>query len=906
MPPAERAALLDDACAGDEGLRRELEELLAVAPEAEGFFGRFADAVASLDVPLGPADPLIGSAFGRYQVEARLGAGGMGVVYRAFDARLQRVVALKLLSPYLGEDVGARKRFLTEARAAAALDHPNICTVYETGEAEPGIPYIAMAYCDGETLRARVARGAVPVDEAIRVALQMARGLAAAHARGVIHRDVKPANVMIAADGLVKLVDFGLARLTDVTLTAPALVRGTFAYMAPELLRGEPADARTDLWALGVVLYEMLTGTRPFRADSDAALLYAIAHERPERIERVQPEVPDSLADVVTRLLQDDPTLRYQGAAEVAQELEQLAGTPPMPTRHAVWLGSQSLFGVRGARRWLIPLAATAAVASVSFFAVRGDTTATPPGEARTIQLPAPRVAVLYFHENPPVGDVGDVSTALTDSLINALAAVPGLDVPSPSSVRRFRGTELSALGDRPDSLRAEWIVWGLITRQTDSIVITSEVSDSTGRLIDFRRIAHDDEQILIDEAVPAVAVMVREAIGVQQRARRWRAGTQSDLAIRLVEQALMHGEDAGALAARSQPASALNALDRADSALVRAAAADPAWAEPMIQRAWVARQRAYTMFRLPDVQGSPSEVLLRGIQHATAALDLKADDARAYEVRGVLRDTYATLVPMPDSATHRKLVQDAESDLGLAEELDPSLSNALNVLGSIQASRGENEQARITTERAYRADYYAQSREVIYRLFNTTFEIGDDAAASQWCSLIGRRFADDWVPTYCTLMLMTWSPGERPDVSEAQQLVARTVPAIPEVTRGETSAQLELLVAGVAARALPADSAMRVLEGTRARIAADSVLMRDPNSIHQLLRFEAMVWMRLGERDRASELLARYLERSPDDRLALSRSRIFESLFEGTRLRTEIQRSSSSGPQQTSFVPTQ
>jgi tetratricopeptide (TPR) repeat protein len=890
LPPEARAAFLDSSCGDDPVLRRELEELLAAAPGAERFFERFAEVVraASVDPAAPPPDPLIGSTFGRYRIEARLGAGGMGVVYRAQDARLQRAVALKVLAPHLASEPDARRRFLTEARAAASLDHPNICTVYETGEAESGVPYIAMAYCEGETLRARVARGRVPPADAVGLALGMARGLAAAHGRGVVHRDVKPANVMIGPDGLVKLVDFGLARLVDTTLTAPALARGTFAYMAPELLRGQGADARSDLWSLGVVLYEMLTGTRPFRADSDAALLYAIAHQRPEPIGEVQKDVPAALAEVIHRLLQDDPALRYPSARDVARDLERLAGVSPTPTPVPGPMGrlqEEERARVRAPKRWLIPTVVAAGVVAASLFAMRGDTRGVRPPAP---PLPAPRVAVLFFEDDPDEDVPANVSDDVTVALINALVEVPGLNVPSVVFVRPYRGSGLppSAIAD---SLGAEWLVGGLTTRRGGVFALTAELSDSTGRLVDSHRVEHADPQLLVDDAVLAVASMVREAIGDAQRERHWQRGTTSELALRLMQQAAQEVENANALSGRTQPSRAVGVLLRADSLLARAAEADSEWAEPLIERARLARQLASTAFGINEFRpdSAVAQALRRGISHASDALRLGPDEAGAYEARGLLYDASMVLLgAVTDSVTVTSWHALAERDLRAAVERDPSLPRALDALATLQDSRGEFEEARLMLEQAYRADYYEESSQILKRLFEVTFETQDDSAAADWCARIRRRFPDDWFGAHCRLRLMTWGAGERADADSAWLLVRRGEAASAPIQRAAVASQLEVLAAGAIGLAVPGDSAVRVLDRTLARVTADPVLARDVNNGLVLLRLHASVRARLGDRERAIQLLEEYLRQLPSERTRLSHTREFGSLFDDPRLR--------------------
>ncbi len=266
-----------------------------------------------------------GQTISHYQVLARLGGGGMGVVYQARDLRLDRLVALKVLPPDLTRDAEAKARFMQEAKAASGLDHPNICTVHDIDETPDGQLFIVLAYYAGETLKQLIARGPLPLDLAFDLATQIAHGLQKAHAAGIVHRDIKPANVMVTADGVAKIVDFGLAKLVDATgLTRPGTTLGTVAYMSPEQTRGEAVDARSDLWALGVVLYEMVAGRMPFGGDSAAATATAIQQQTPTPLTAIRSGVPLELDRVVARALARDRTERFQTAADLAAELRRL------------------------------------------------------------------------------------------------------------------------------------------------------------------------------------------------------------------------------------------------------------------------------------------------------------------------------------------------------------------------------------------------------------------------------------------------------------------------------------------------------------------------------------------------------------------------------------------------------
>ena len=262
-----------------------------------------------------------GQTISNYELLEEIGRGGMGIVHKARDRRLDRLVALKFLPSYLSSDEGAKQRFLVEAKAASALDHPNICTIYDIGETPDGLLFLVMPYYKGETLAQKVARGPLPIKDVEDYAAQAAEGLSRVHEDGIVHRDMKPANVMVTDRGLVKLLDFGLAKVPNSNLTKTGTVLGTIAYMSPEQVLGHPTDARTDLWSLGVIMYEMLTGEPPYKADYEQVVLYSITQEEPTPLRELRQDVPDKLTLVVDRLMRKDPEERYQEADEVLAEL---------------------------------------------------------------------------------------------------------------------------------------------------------------------------------------------------------------------------------------------------------------------------------------------------------------------------------------------------------------------------------------------------------------------------------------------------------------------------------------------------------------------------------------------------------------------------------------------------------
>jgi serine/threonine protein kinase len=393
LPASERAAHVASALAGDPALRDEVERML----EAHGKAAGFLSTPAALPDDTSSAQTLEGERIGPYLLSSRIGSGGMGVVYKAQDTRLNRTVAIKVLPQAVADDAETRERFDREGRAIAALNHPHICSLYDVGEAvlpdrepvapgqKPRLPlrFLVMEYLEGETLSDRMARGRLTSAQALEIAAQMAMALDAAHRAGIVHRDLKPGNVFLVRGGAsgaptAKLLDFGLAKSTPRTkgdvstrlamaanLTAPGTIMGTVQYMAPEQVEGKDTDARTDIFAFGAVLYEMLTGARAFSGKNQASVMVAILEQDPAPLSDAVPSAAPLLDRVVRKCLAKDPDARWQSAADVASELQWIAqaGAPSVASRTAGGTGT-------GPRWGLIALGTMATIALIATISV--------------------------------------------------------------------------------------------------------------------------------------------------------------------------------------------------------------------------------------------------------------------------------------------------------------------------------------------------------------------------------------------------------------------------------------------------------------------------------------------------------------------------------------------------------
>jgi serine/threonine-protein kinase len=363
----------------------------------------------------------------KYRISGEIGRGGMGVVFKAEDINLKRPLALKLLPDALSHSPEARERFIREAQAAAALDHPNICTVYEVGEQE-GLAYIAMAFIDGQSLKERIAQGPLEIEEALEIAVQVAEGLEEAHRKGVVHRDIKPANIMLTPNGQAKIMDFGLARLESADdLTRTDVVMGTVAYMSPEQALGKKVDFRTDLWSFGCLLYEMLAGHGPFRGGNEQAVFQAIVRGDVQPIAALRHDIPVGLNKIVERCLQKNPLNRYHDSRDLAKDLK------------AVDLDDIS------------------------------------PAPKVAPQKHAPSIAVLPFANMSPEKDQDYFGEGIAEELINALAHIQDLRVVARTSAFALKGTNLD-VRDIGRKLDVKAVLEGSVRKAGSRLRVTAQL----------------------------------------------------------------------------------------------------------------------------------------------------------------------------------------------------------------------------------------------------------------------------------------------------------------------------------------------------------------------------------------------------------------------------------------------
>ncbi len=531
--PDQRAVYLDGVCAGDDSLRQEVEALIAAHEQADSFIEQPAFEIEAATLAADHVGSMVGRALGHYQLISLLGYGGMGEVYLAQDTRLGRKVAVKLLPALFTTDEPRVRRFRQEAQSASALNHPNIVTIYEFGEKDD-LQFIVSELVEGETLRERIARmqaASSPaqrapdsLSEVLDLAIQVASALAAAHQAGIIHRDIKPENIMLRRDGYVKVLDFGLAKLSEkatdqraldseaatkvLVRTSPGLVMGSAEYMSPEQSRGQEVDARTDIWSLGVVLYELVTGCAPFTGETPTDVIASIVKTELPPLTQIAPEAPAELERIVSKTLAKDREERYQGVKDllvdlrqlrkrldVASELERTASlemnVQPTTTSSeqatiATAQGAATQTSVVGVARQTssaeyvvgeIKQHKVATLITLVMLAA-GIIGLTAYLRARNTEVAIESIAVLPFTNQSGNTDVEYLSDGITESLINSLSQLPSLSVKARSTVFHYKGKDVTPQ-QVGSELSVQAVLNGRVTQRGDQLTLNLELVDA-------------------------------------------------------------------------------------------------------------------------------------------------------------------------------------------------------------------------------------------------------------------------------------------------------------------------------------------------------------------------------------------------------------------------------------------
>jgi len=643
-----------------------------------------------------------------YTVLDRLGRGGMGIVYRAEDSQLGRTVALKFLPVELDDAVPqSRERFYREARAASALDHPRICTIYEIGEGDDGRPFIAMAYCAGETLGERIRTGPIPIDEARAITVQIAEGLMAAHHAGVIHRDVKPANIMLTPGG-VKILDFGLAKLSDVTqMTQTGATLGTPAYMSPEQATGRTVDARSDIWSLGVILYEMVTGVRAFPGDNPTAIMYAILSNEVRPVTELRADVSPELELVIRKCLEREPSARYQDLGELLVELgvdEQTlvlgsSGHDMAKTHVSSQPAVRTQSGLSfSTGRWklgliagLIAIAAVVSGLLVRQFASRPGQEQPPPAEVAAVAaMPAHVVGITAFANRTGQSEYDWYGDGIARLVSDALAGSRMLQVVSGNKVERLRdaGGGEQGLLTAASSAGMDALVTGEILPGPTGITVAARVLETgSGRRVAARRVDGLTPDSLLD-CVDGIAAEARKGLGLPPE----------DTINVFSADFVVDNPDAYRAYLTGLEAWSSWHYDDAERSFIEAIGLAPDFTMARYRLAWVyaatgRRDEALTeIHRAADAAGRLSDRESRYIRAAQAEFESRMDDA--------VSEYQALVEAYPYDADARHLLSGVLHDsgrydeeieeLGVLARLDPNDSVVRSMLGYAHLAKGD------------------------------------------------------------------------------------------------------------------------------------------------------------------------------------------------------------------------